>query len=307
MRRTKFPLVLNKAQNFPNFYSDIFIREPIQTIDRIQLSVDSRCFSACLSLFKEEFGYRGQYSNDIGRTWEFYFDRCQIQLIKYLSKEPNRQMWFSIRLQDPSKLVQQKVREFLMMILDSLGLDHERVSVTQVEFALDFIPSSPEFLLDLANCLQSSLTMRHARMSSCWVKETTMYIGKKGNVRNGTKGVRCYLKEGNRVRVELQANKEFLKTKKIAIGNLPISNNFAKVFDHIRFYYPISRRELEKIITRTCPNLKNSRNTLGLRVLGAILRKGPVVQQMDTIRCFLEKHGRKYDKGRLFKEWEIQL
>ena len=140
-----------------------------------------------------------------------YVDGSQIQLVKYVHEDPFHRMWTSIRIQDPTRLCQEKVAEIIIMALDSIGLPHDHATFTEVEFALDTTPGSPALLGELTNLLQASLTMKHARAGSHSAKDTTHYLGKQGNVRQGTKGIRCYPKEG-KVR-GLEANRGLLGQK----------------------------------------------------------------------------------------------
>lgn len=307
MPRTVFPLPLNKGLNFPLSPSPIYIRKPTQTIDRIQLSIDSRCLEACISEFKAEFDYRGWHHDGGDWVWEFICDGSQIQLVKYVHEDPLHRMWSSVRIQDPTKLCQEKVAEIIIMVLDSLGLPHDHSSVSQVEFALDFVPGSLKMLRELTDYLQSSLIMQHGRASSVKMVGTTLYIGKEGSVRQGTKGIRCYPKEGNRVRVEVQANKAFLRGKGVTINSLPLAADFVNVEDYARFYHRLSPQEMAKIVAKQIPSLASRRTLLAATVRADAegLLAGLVVEQMDKIRLFLEKRRKRIDKGRLFREWSL--
>jgi len=218
-------------------------------------------------------------------------------------------LWTSIRIQDPTRLCQEKVAEIIIMALDSIGLSYDRASVTQVEFALDITPGSPALLGELTNLLQASLTMKHARAGSHSAKDTTHYLGKQGNVRQGTKGIRCYPKEGNRVRVELQANRGLLGPKGVTIDSLPLAPDFIKVADYARLYRRLSSREVGKIVAKLIPSLANRRTLLAAMVRADVegTLAEHVVDQMDRIRRFIEKRGRRYDRGRLFTEWRLPI
>jgi len=304
MPRTVFPLPLNKGLNFPLSHPRIYIKKPVQAIDRIQISIDSRCLAPCISEFTSEFDYRGKHlDDDANWVWEFICYGCRVQLVKYEHENPLRRMWSSVRIQDPTKRAQEKVAEIIIMALDSLGLSHDHASVKQVEFALDFVPTYPAMLRKLTHYLQSTVTMRHGRASSVEFKGTTMYIGKDGNVRQGTKGVRCYPKEGNRVRVEVQVNKAFLRGKGVTINSLPLAADFVRVMDYALFYHRLSAREIEQIMAKCIPTLANRRTRLGHKVRADAIGEALVVQQIDVIRQFLGKHGKKFDKKRLFTEW----
>lgn len=316
MPRTVFPLHpaprLNKGKSFPESPTPtINIRKPVQTIDRIQLSIDSRCRDIILACFKAEFAYRGQYADKGNWVWGFMFDRCQIQVVRYDPKKPYAMKWTSIRMQDPSPLAQTKVAEIVKLALDTIGLPYSsKASVTQVEFALDIVPDSLAELGDLANLLQASLTMKHARAGSRSSKGTTHYLGKEGNVRRGAKGIRCYPKEGNRLRVELQANRDLLGPKGVTIESLPLAADFLKVQDYARFYQRLSSSAVAKIVTKLIPSLAKRRTLLAAMVradVEGLLAVEHVVDQMDRIRQFTEKCGRKYDRGRLFTEWHPPL
>jgi len=309
--RTLFPLQsFNKAKSFPQSSPLIYIKKPTQAIDRIQISIDSRCLEACLTCFKAEFESRGQKIAK-GRTIRaFLFDGCLIELVTHPNKGSHSQLWFFVAIHDPTTLAQEKVAEIIIMVLDSLGLPHDHSSsVSQVEFALDFVPGSPAMLRELTDYLQSSLTMRHGRASSVKMVGTTLYIGKEGNVRQGTKGIRCYPKEWNRVRVEVQANKQFLKSRGVTITSLPLAADFIKVVDYARLYRRMPSREVAQIVAKQIPSLASRRTPLAAMVRAKVegMLSGLVVLQMDGIRQFLEKRGKRFDKGRLFEEWKLPV
>lgn len=310
MPRTVFPLhpspPFNKGQNYPYSSSRIYIRKPVQAIDRIQVSIDARCLEACLACFKDEFESQAQKIDKRGRLIRaFMFDQCLIELVKHPNRGPHSQLWFFVGIHDPTTLAQEKVAEIIIMALDSLGLPHDHASVSQVEFALDFVPAYPAMLRELTDYLQSSLTMQHGRAGSCKMVETTLYVSNKGNVRSGTKGIRCYPKERNRVRVEVQANKPFLKGKGVTINSLPLVADRVNVMDYARLYHRLSAREVEQIIAKYIPTPANRQTQLRNRVRADAIGEALVVQQIDAIRRLSEKHERKFDKGRLFTEWKL--
>ena len=73
---------------------------------------------------------------------------------------------------------------------------------------------------------------------------TTTYIGSKGNVRKGSKGIRCYPKpEVTAYRVELQVNRPFLRELKLSPYKYPVNN--INPFSYIEFRKPF---ELEGVV-----------------------------------------------------------
>lgn len=296
-RTPLFPLPVNKAQNSPL----PSISQITQTIDRIQISVDMRCLDTCLQGFGVAFGSHEVKIVNHRMIYSFRHERSVVQVVKYPSRGPNTRLLFSVAIQDPSQSAQVAVAGIIKKVLTLTGLPSKHASVTQVEVALDFVPADRTLLDDLGDSLSQSVVLKYARADSYNAIESTHYYGKKGNVRNGVKGLRCYPKEGARYRLELQLNRDFLRRKGINLDCFPLPVSFVNVLDLVKFYHPISQRAAENIVSNL--SIFRSTRTLGPRVRGSILRRGPVMQQMDSIKRLQEKHGKKFDRDRVFSEW----
>jgi hypothetical protein len=248
---------VNKPYNLPNSINfahnislnDIQIRVN-QKIDRIQLSVDSRAWDLCCEIFDDLFTVAQvniSDKNKIIRKYEVH--NSTVQLVKYPSKFDYSTMWFSLVIHDPSLLAQEKVLSIISEIMKTVGCGQESVSLSQVEIALDFCPINYKDYDNMQYLLTKSVNLNYSRSKSHRQYLTTKYIGLNGNIRNGSKGLRCYSK-GDRIkfyRIELQLNRKHLREHSINFNCLPIYANVVDPFKYVKLYKQISNANINKL------------------------------------------------------------
>ncbi len=335
MTRTIFPDgAVNKPLNLANI-NCIRINSIKSTfmnsIDRIQLSVDSRCYCFCNDNFGDE--YNKTWTKMVGDKLiiEYIVHGSKVHVVKYPKDDTYSDMWFSISIQDPTRLALYSIKHIINKALENNKLMRNSVSLTQIEFASDFLTQNITEQNKLRELLEKSIVLKHSRTGSYAKYKTTSYQGKEGNVRKGTKGLRCYPKviNGNAFyRIELQANHEFIRYKKITLNNILDFAETYNPFDYLNLYKNIDVNKINDIINRVLlkkrPNLLSTGSKLAKRVficavrnyvLDGILNENnilmhesnlPVAKQMDHIKYIHSQYGLTYHKDRLFTRLEVQ-
>jgi len=334
MARTLFPdTPVNKASNLAKthfeFIHDVCIdgiRAKLrQCVDRVQLSVDSRCWDYCFQQFEQTFPRIKANIVSGKRIIEYKVESSSVQLVKYFHDEkPYSNMWFSIVAHDPTKPVLETLQQILNSALCYNNLGESSVSLTQAEFATDFWALDNTMQDNLRTILSNSVVLKYSRLSSCKIIKTTTYQGTGGNVRVGTKGLRCYPKETTstkRYRIELQTNRTFNRRYGININNF-IEYASSYNFEHYFYLYKnITQNTVEHIVKRLIlkmrPNFPLKPMTLGQRIFMRAMQNGildglrdgegfmPVVKQMEHMKKFYELANLSYHKDRLFCRLEI--
>lgn len=219
----------------------IRLKKVASHLDRIQLSVfGSDIWYSLVDHLTNIFG-KPKTSRTGSKTKklvkQFNYSNGTFEVVPYI----NRRRVISISISDPDDTIQHR----LVKVLSGFPIS---VSVSQVEFAIDFYPDRQSDMAILRHHLSHVLYLKHSRVdcynekcgdvvdqrSGC--RTTTSYLGLTGNVRKGSKGVRCYGKSDEAlVRVELQANRRLLKRLKINLPDLPIGANDIDVLDYLDF------------------------------------------------------------------------
>lgn len=217
----------------------IRLKKVASHLDRIQLSVfGSDIWYSLVDHLTNIFG-KPKTSRTGSKTKklvkQFNYSNGTFEVVRYI----NRRRVISISISDPDDTIQHR----LVKVLSGFPIS---VSVSQVEFAIDFYPERQSDMVILQLNLSRVLYLKHSRVycynekcgdvvdQRAGCRTTTSYLGLTGNVRKGSKGVRCYGKRDEAVvRVELQSNRRLLKRLKINLPDLPIGANDIDVFDYL--------------------------------------------------------------------------
>ncbi len=234
--------LLNKLTPTP-FIENVTVE---QSIDRICIAMKNKkgLFRLIKNLFKVEFKYQGCKKRKAQGTliYNYSYDNVNIRLIKYR----NKPYWFEISVSDPSKDVQLIIKK----VLENLECLKCEVSLHQIEFALDLYPFYRNSLYLLQESISHHLVLNHSRIDSFRQIGETIYQGRKGNVRNGSKGLRCYPKEEHSscfLRVELQANRKMIRRVGIDLNTLPIDPSHIDLFDYVSMRRGLDKDSLDKM------------------------------------------------------------
>lgn len=255
----------------------------INHVDRIQLSVQNRynAYRVLKVLFSNEFGKPKILKTKPGRyVAEYLYGGKLIQLVYYNGKQ-----FFSVIIHDPDNTIQSLIRDMLLSLNESIG---EPIAyISQIEFAWDFYPDDPAKFVRLCEVVNQAIYLRHSRVGSYSQAETTCYQGKEGDVRKGTKGLRCYPKNGSNgdfLRVELQANHYLIKRKlKLDICSLPVDPSMVRFSDYFEFHMGYEGKELF-LFARDLDNKINKKRKVNNSKPLNPRSLAPVVRQMYLVR-----------------------
>jgi hypothetical protein len=240
---------------FPFYQDDIIRLSHFRHIDRLQFSVDNRCAGTVMSQFKSLFEYVKPIR--VGKKFIHRF-RHNNSLIEFV--QWGRDSFFStVIVHDPDVDIQNKISQIMKVC---------SVRLSQVELAFDFYPNDEHDLYDLRRVLTSGLILKHSR-AGCYSKiQETDYIGKGGNVRKGSKGIRIYKKQRDAryfLRMELQLNRTFIKDNSIS---LPVIADGFQLFDFVDYREPLDEDRLLKMLCKKWRNpIERARDVEMLRGL----------------------------------------
>ncbi len=305
MIRTKFPTGTFQLQTQRPIINGVLCCTNY-SIDRIQLSVSSKCYFYCLDTLKQsQHKLIRTFKTRNKSIYRFQVGKSTLEIVKYTGEHT---AWCQIAIQDPTTATQREVTEIITKALAHVGLSSQHASVTQVEFAMDYKPVhlNQRNLSTLSKWFYQSTTLNHSRLGSVGTDKATSYRGKNGYVRKGAKGIRSYNKE-TFTRFELQANKDFLRDR-IDFTSLPINTKSLNIFDHVKFRQPLTQRRVDKINK----SIKKAMPSERQKVISSILRKdvtrllshpNPIVQkQIDTVKQVFKRAGVRFVQDQCFPE-----
>ena len=169
-------------------------------------------------------------------------------------------IWHTLTITNPTSALQLAIKEILIDVANNDNRKHipHQISLSQVEFSLDFYTTKETYLKPLSVLMGHHPVLRHTRgiRRTFYNYKGTTYQGKEHNVRKGSKGTRKYLKnEHDRdfVRLELQCNHSFLVNHSLTLNDLPLKNDEVDVLDHIDLRYGLNDTTLDKL----CKALSN--------------------------------------------------
>jgi len=215
-------------------------------IDRMQFSIKN--YSGYYDQVQEDFNERFQFLRE---TWvkrrdtdtkpdrrirHYRYESSRIHFIQYLHPLAR---WITVSVSDTDIAIQSVLRDILSPLWKRTDSGSDSLFVYQVEWALDLYPANPDDLMDLHETVTHSMVLKHGRVHSCRLYESTVYFGRRGDVRKRSWGIRCYPSEpihpGHFLRIELQANGGFLMKHEIELWSLPLSPNRFNPLDLVEF------------------------------------------------------------------------
>lgn len=205
-------------------------------IDRIQLSIENQDghYGQIKASFTQAFGKPVITKSDGGsRIINTYtYEGKKIQLVYYCG---SKSYFFSVLIHDADQERQSLIRDILLSVINSPSCIH----ISQIEFTWDFYPKNPADIMPLWETFTKHIYLKNSRLGGFGYKKTTHYQGNHGNVRDGSKGLRCYPKQnstGEFLRVEVQTNHYAIKRDlKLNILNLPIDPSLVRFGRYLEF------------------------------------------------------------------------
>lgn len=248
---------------FSRYSDDIIGFSYSVSIDRLQLSLqDNRHSRPVVNELNSMFKYVRPIRDGRKIIQEFRYDRSLIEFIWWGRHGFND---YAVIVHDPDIELQNLILQLTQMY---------PMSLSQVEVAFDFTPDNPCDLYDLRRILTDGIVLKYSR-AGCYLNYSgldfrgTEYIGKKGVVRKGSKGLRVYNKhvDGKHLlRMELQFNPPFIRKNGIT---LPVHADRFDLFDFVVYRQPLDEDKLLDVLRKKWQNpIKRARDVEILRGLG---------------------------------------
>ena len=287
------------------------------SVDRVNFSVNFKYLNLLREELKAQFKFVDVNVPSDGKTiWKYLSRRSYIQLIRY-----DNSCWCSVCVHDVSSLAWRKLLKALFRVVSKDDRSRS-LSLNQCELAVDYYPSEGESIVDLGKKLISMLSITHSRIGMLNDYIDTVYFGKDGNVRAGSKGIRCYPKpETGAYRIELQLNRKVLRSFKLSPYRYPL-DEFSP-FSYINFRRPINTDGLIRLHNTVLRKKGLShRSEFANAVRLALTRNdfdcrycekkncthflyGPLVQcQIDAFKRIVKRTGLKYGVDYFFPKSE---
>jgi hypothetical protein len=221
-----------------------------------------------LSDLKSKFTFTGTSLVDGHLLYNYTYNGKLIQLAKW-GEEWNQDAYHY------SLITYQPDEEMQYILLDLLNT--YRMTLSQVEVALDFYPEDPRDLYDLRMILTDGIVLRYSR-PGCYLRYVgngyTEYIGKGGNVRKGTKGIRMYRKQHDgrqSVRMELVLLRPFIKRHSIS---LPVNAYDFQLFDFVDYRESLDIDRLLKLLCKRQAKANPIKRTADVEMVRSLERQG---------------------------------
>jgi hypothetical protein len=247
----------NPNSKFTLYQDDIVGLSHSVHLDRLQFSLDSRYAGTVMGQFKSLFEYVRPIRVGGKFIHRFRYNRSMVDLAQWRRDS----FYGAVILRDPDVELQDQISQIMQVC---------PMRLSQVEVAFDFFPDDKHDIHDLRSVLTDGLVLRYSRVGCYSGFKGTDYIGKDGNVRKGTKGVRVYRKnEGGRyfLRMEMQFNRAFIKDNGIS---LPVDAGRFNLFDYVDYRGPLDEDRLVKLLCRKWQNpIKRAADVEMLRSLAS--------------------------------------
>jgi hypothetical protein len=226
-----------KNSKFPLYRDGIIKLSHSVRLDRLQFSLkDNRDAGTVMSQLRFLFEYVMPIREGRKFIHRFKHNHSLIDFVKWGRNGFNN---YALIVEDPDAEVQDHISQIM-------GVCPMRLS--QVEVAFDFCPDDEYDLYDLRSVLNDGLVVRYSRAGCYSEFKETVYIGKGGDVRKGTKGLRVYRKEDRYfLRMEMQFNRTFIKGNGIS---LPVDASRFDLFDYVDYRGPLDEDRLLKLLCR---------------------------------------------------------
>ena len=227
-----------------SLYQDDIIRlSHFRHIHRLQYSLGNRYASTVLGQFKSLFEYIKPTKVDKKFIRKFRHGHSRIKFARWGRRGFND---YAVIVYDPDVEIQNLISQIMQVC---------PMSLSQVEVAFDFYPENEYDLRELRRVLTDGLIFKHSR-ARCYFNFSklefrgTEYIGKKGVVRKGSKGLRIYNKQQDGrhfLRMELQFNRPFIKSNGIS---LPVNADRFNLFDFVDYRKALDEDRLLKVLCK---------------------------------------------------------
>jgi hypothetical protein len=181
-------------------------------------------------------------------VYRYKYGLSNIFLVEYPYNPDPYQNWDRLTITNPDTYVQTKIKQ----ILENHIENKSRMSLSQVEFALDihYYTSDYNLINQYNKIINHYLVLCYSRENSYNNYKGTDYQGKNGNVREGSKGLRSYIKIENNCtfsRIELQANRLLLKKNGLNVSSLPIRPDSINIFKYIELRQGLTESSLNRL------------------------------------------------------------
>lgn len=265
-----------------------------QSIDRIGLSIPNSRYCAVVQHFgtKKETTYTG---HSVIELFEVEGTRVQCERQNDVDEQYNKRAY--ITLLQPSIECQHRVKDAILKTVPVSMYKQFNASFSQIEVALDFIVDSEYSVDEVQDWINHHISLRYSRAGSRKQYIDTLYVGKKGNIREGSKGIRVYDPSGKRklnedmVRVELQLNRAYMTGKNMSISDMPVLPNVVDVFSHIQFIDDIDDKTVNSVVKKVISEIPSNRV---MHVKSSIRRqlssKLPARKQFDNLNNIKKKY-----------------
>lgn len=241
-----------------NSTMSLLVTNITQTIDRIEVMVRR---------------------TELGRLFEFLYDNCKRQKLdtskrnttKYDVKHykclgslitakiplslrtdvPLENQWVYMSVSDADDATQELIKLLCWYLGSTQGKPN--AVIKEIEVAVDLFTESKNDAEQLWRYLGKHLFAIGSRPNSYSRVKTTRYVGRNGNIRNGARGTRCYVKQINgryACRLEAQYNRPFLIKREITHESLPIKPESMPVLDKLVFLNSFTDRGVKNYARR---------------------------------------------------------
>ena len=225
------------------------------TIDRISISIPIVHAEQLLARIGTTCTLTNEYNDDEEGYWyKKYLNRDNRLTIKGKLYEPGTENKYSrlyLSLYDPDHNIQKYLKSVLSWIYGNNYKGRNSPTVQQVEATFDFFANDEDDLQDIQEFIEHHCFLRYSRSDACNQIESTLYTGCRGDIRQGSKGIRCYIKRehGNTFyRMEFQLNRSFLLKHNITFNSLPLNPLQFQLFDFIDILEDFSETGIKNIV-----------------------------------------------------------
>lgn len=270
-----------------------------QSIDRLGISVPYSKYQSIV----QNFGIKKSTVNT-GHSIIELFDvkGSRVQCERMLNNEDQYNNRAFLTLLQPTLECQIAVKSAVLKNTQQTMYKQFNPSFSQIELALDFVVNSAAELDDVQEYINHHVSLKYSRSGSRRQYENTLYIGKKGVVREGSKGVRVYDPSKKRdvvedaIRVELQLNRAYLTANNITVQDMPILPDKIDVFNYIQFIDNIDAKIVDKVVKKVQSTLDKSLSPSRLKVIRSSIRKQlssylPAKRQYENLSSIRKKYG----------------
>jgi hypothetical protein len=234
-------------------------------IDRLELSFDTWLLSSLRKILKNVSTTWNEYDDN-----KYHYVKCTVLDTEIIIKKPlvksledYVQDRCYIEIFNSGEHVLKYLKDnILIPLCIQYYLPVSSVKIKQLEVKYDLYCKSSNIvdhtkeLLALKWYMDAHMVHRYARSNSCRKDHTTSYFGRNGNIRNGEKGCRSYLKtnkygtnpaDATFLRIEFQFNAGYFRRHKITIDDLPFKPLDFEAFNLVEMWDDISEDGLKRI------------------------------------------------------------